>query len=418
MPPSALPAQPYQPRDTQNSVLVGLLREHLDAFVLHSCADGGPGLPAFVERQLRAMIECGDFTRGFVRLECSKCRGPRIVPFSCKTRLCPSCAGRRMSEHACHLVDRVLPRAPYRQWVLTLPWELARAVAFDAQLCGRVFRLMADEIARWQSSRARAAGVDSPRAGSLLEIQRFADGARLWPHGHLLAPDSVFFETAEGRVRFRGIGPPRNEDVEAILLRITEPVRRLLQRRAQALAEVEAEPDAERQLLLQCAAVNPCDQIVIDGSDGPSRRGSRRTRTGATTRRRKRLCVRTPEGLELHAAVAGEASDRSGLERLCRYLARPALSSDRLVRLDDGRIEFQLKRVWKGGVRSLVFEPEALIARLAALFPRPRANMSRFFGVFASAHPWRSRVVPRPPCPEKTGRPVAPKRPARMGWAD
>ncbi|MCP4654203.1 MAG: IS91 family transposase, partial [bacterium] len=65
-----------------------------------------------------------------------------------------------------------------------------------------------------------------------------------------------------------------------------------------------------------------------------------------------------------------------------------------------------------------MFEPEALIARLAALIPRPRAKMSRFFGVFASAHPWRSRVVPRPPCPKKTGRPVAPKRPARMGWAD
>jgi hypothetical protein len=130
------------------------------------------------------------------------------------------------------------------------------------------------------------------------------------------------------------------------------------------------------------------------------------------------LCVRTAEGLELHAAVHVSAGDRAGLERLCRYLARPALSSDRLVRRDDGRIEFELKRVGKGGVRSLVFEPMDLIARLAALIPRPRANMSRFYGVFASAHPWRSRVVPRPPRPEVTGRPVAPKRPARMGWAN
>ncbi|MFT7581192.1 MAG: hypothetical protein ACI9MR_002866 [Myxococcota bacterium] len=40
-----------------------------------------------------------------------------------------------MNEQAYHLVDRVLPRAPYRQWVLTLPWELARAVAFDTGLC-------------------------------------------------------------------------------------------------------------------------------------------------------------------------------------------------------------------------------------------------------------------------------------------
>ena len=38
--------------------------------------------------------------------------------------------------------------------------------------------------------------------------------------------------------------------------------------------------------------------------------------------------------------------------------------------------------------------------------------------MFSSAHAWRSRVVPPPPCPEKTGLPVAPARPARMAWAD
>ncbi len=184
-----------------------------------------------------------------------------------------------------------------------------------------------------------------------------------------------------------GIGPPKDKDVQAILLRLTECVRRLLERRAQIRADDDEVPDAERQLLLQCAAADPCDQIAIEGSRAPGQRGPK----GRRARRRKPLCVRTPEGLELHAAVHVKASDRSGLERLCRYLSRPALSSDRLVRLDDGRIEFQLKRVWKGGVRSLVFEPEALIARLAALIPRPRANTTDFYGVFAPAHLWRSR---------------------------
>jgi hypothetical protein len=42
------------------------------------------------------------------------------------------------------------------------------------------------------------------------------------------------------------------------------------------------------------------------------------------------------------------ASDRAGLERLCRYIARPAICSDRLTELPDGRIEFRLKRAWRG----------------------------------------------------------------------
>jgi hypothetical protein len=55
-----MPLQPYHPRDTQDSVLVNLLRDHLDAFIESAEADGGAGLPAFVERQLRAMVDCGD----------------------------------------------------------------------------------------------------------------------------------------------------------------------------------------------------------------------------------------------------------------------------------------------------------------------------------------------------------------------
>jgi len=113
-----------------------------------------------------------------------------------------------------------------------------------------------------------------------------------------------------------------------------------------------------------------------------------------------------------------KTADRAGLERLCRYFARPAIPAERLTELPDGRIEFRLKRTWKGGVRALVYEPMALIARLVALIPRPGAHMRRFYGVFAPNHKLRSPVVPQAPSPEQTGRPVAPKRPASMLWAE
>jgi len=141
----------YYPRDPSESALVTLLRDHLDTFIAAADSDDPTWrLPGFVERELRAIIPCGDLSHGFVRLECTACRGPRVVPFSCKGRLCPSCAGRRMNEQAAHLVDRVLPKTPYRQFVLTLPGELARVVAFDAQLASLVFGVFADEVARWQ----------------------------------------------------------------------------------------------------------------------------------------------------------------------------------------------------------------------------------------------------------------------------
>ena len=42
----------------------------------------------------------------------------------------------------------------------------------------------------------------------------------------------------------------------------------------------------------------------------------------------------------------------------------------------------------------VVFEPLDFIARLGALVPNPRANLTRYHGVFAPNHHWRERVTP------------------------
>jgi photosystem II stability/assembly factor-like uncharacterized protein len=44
-----------------------------------------------------------------------------------------------MTEQAAHLVDRVIPDVPVRQWVLSLPWAL-RYRAFAATVGGAVYR--------------------------------------------------------------------------------------------------------------------------------------------------------------------------------------------------------------------------------------------------------------------------------------
>ena len=41
-----------------------------------------------------------------------------------------------------------------------------------------------------------------------------------------------------------------------------------------------------------------------------------------------------------------------------------------------------------------MFEPLDFIARLAALVPTPRVNLTRYHGVFAPNHRWREQVTP------------------------
>jgi hypothetical protein len=379
------------------------LRDHLDDFIAR-CDDDHRPLPRFVERQLRALTTCGDLTHGFVRLECTRCRGPRVVPFSCKVRLCPSCAGRRMNEQAAHLVDRVLPHVPYRQWVLTLPGELARVVAFDADLATAVFGVFADELARWQRERAHDVGLAAPETGCVLEIQRFADGARLYPHAHALVPDGVFAASPDGQhVRFIRQDPPSDEDVAHVVSRVEQRLTRVLGR-----WRARRQPDSDDDNILPaCAEVPPTELVRLLGENqGHARRPAPK----------KPLCAKSPGGLELHAEVTIAARDRNGLERLCRYLSRPPVPQDRLERRGDGKFVLSLKRTWKGGVKAVVFEPHALIARLAALVPAPYLQLRRFHGVFAPHHHLRSVIVPTPTVDGAV--PVAPKRPKQMSWAD
>jgi hypothetical protein len=99
-------------------------------------------------------------------------------------------------------------------------------------------------------------------------------------------------------------------------------------------------------------------------------------------------------GFSLHAGVAAEDLQRDKLERLCRYISRPAVSTERLSRLSDGRIRYALKTPYRDGTTHVVFEPLDFLARLAALVPSPGVNVMRYHGVFAPNHRLRAQIVP------------------------
>jgi hypothetical protein len=95
-----------------------------------------------------------------------------------------------------------------------------------------------------------------------------------------------------------------------------------------------------------------------------------------------------------------DGRDRKRLERLCRYLARPPLSQERLELHGDGRVRYRFKAAWKDGTHAVLLDPLDFIARLCALIPPPRFHMLRYHGVLAAHSSVRAEVVPgREPAP-------------------
>jgi hypothetical protein len=99
-------------------------------------------------------------------------------------------------------------------------------------------------------------------------------------------------------------------------------------------------------------------------------------------------------GFSVHANVSIEARDRMRLERLCRYAGRPAVATERLTELPDGRLLYRLKRPWRDGTSAVIFERHDFMAKLAVLVPAPRAHLTRYHGVLGPAAAWRPLIIP------------------------
>ncbi len=85
--------------------------------------------------------------------------------------------------------------------------------------------------------------------------------------------------------------------------------------------------------------------------------------------------------LSKRTEVATKANERAKLERLCRYITRPAISTKRLSLTHNGRVRYELKTPWRNGTTHVIFEPLDFISRLVSLVPKPRVNLTRFHGI-------------------------------------
>jgi hypothetical protein len=255
-------------RDPSRSVVNRILRAHVETFLARYVDEhGGRSLPAYVERELRAAIACGDLAHGFCRVHCSCCSLDLLVAFSCKGRgFCPSCGGRRMAELAAHLVDEVLPDVPTRQWVLTTPRALRLHLAADPEPLREVASAFIDAVFASHVRGARAAGLlDAPGSlahpGAVNFTQRFGSSLALNIHWHVLALDGVYVTEGPGRTPTFHAAPPLT-DIE--VARVHHDARQRIERVLRArglLREPGDEPapvkGAEDSLLpfLQAASV-------------------------------------------------------------------------------------------------------------------------------------------------------------------
>ena len=376
-----------------------MIETHLDELIesFEVPDDPDAGIPGFVEKEFRAFLACGVLERGFIRLFCDRCQHEHALPFSCKGRaICPSCGARRMASTAQHLVDRVLPLdVPIRQYVVSPPFELRGLLACKSEVLTKLGQVFVRAIFRTMKKWARDAGEADPQCGAVVAIQRFTKTLGVAPHLHVLVVDGVFVSNDDGDdLRFVAAPVPTASALAAIAEEVCVKLTRYLQKAGFISADAED------------GNVTPADKWFLRGLAEPSMfTGPRIVGSGIEH-----------GGFNVHASVTVDKDDREGLERLCRYVTRPAFAEEQLCVEPDGRVQLTLRSPTRSGQRAIHLEPLAFLRRLAWLVPPPGRHQIRYMGILAAAAKDRAKVVPCPPVAIQFAFPIDNARPQRVSF--
>jgi hypothetical protein len=326
------------------------VRAHLETFVAHARETYDAPLPKYVRDELRGYLRCGIFDHGFTRAHCDACGHDLLIAFSCKARgVCPSCAGRRMANTAAHIVDRIIPCVPVRQWVLSLPFDVRARAAFDARFLTAVIRAFAKALGDRHRRWARAIGLDESEFAAITFVQRFGSSLNLNVHLHVVVVDGVFSREG-GELSFTAASPPTHGEMLAVL----ESVRRKLEKSPRDAVLVQAPLGACANIALSRGEVRAMT-VDLAPSDEPVEPTAH---DGAAV---------DDAGYNLEASVHISAKDDFGREHLLRYCARPPLSLARLIELPHGEFGYRIKKLRNHRNKLRVMTALELLARLAAL---------------------------------------------------
>src|SRR5262249_42333681 len=179
----------YEPRDPSHTVLYTVIADHLETFLAALDADpAATGLPAYVEREFYAYLQCGILAHGFLRLGCDRCPKGLLLPFGGRRGgFGPSCAAGRMAQTAAHLVECVIPGVPTRQWVVSVPVPLRYWMASSPDLTAQIHTIIRTTIGQYYVNQAVTRGFERAnlQPGSITFIQRFGSALHLHLHFHI-----------------------------------------------------------------------------------------------------------------------------------------------------------------------------------------------------------------------------------------
>ena len=204
-----------------------------------------------------------------------------------------------------------------------------------------------------EKQRARMTVKSGAQSGAVTLIQRFGSALNLNPHFHMLYLNGVY----DAKGYFWPVKPPTCEDLDVIAHTIAIRVSRFLENAGYLVRDAESEyldlVQDEEDAMGAIVGASITYRLAF-GPNAGRKALTLQTVPVRTESRKDDDLVSKQAGFSLHAGIACKSNQRKKLERLCRYITRPAIAERRLTLANNGNVVIALKTPYDDGTSHVV----------------------------------------------------------------
>ena len=168
----------YRPRRPEKTPLFQVIKKNYLPWRKNRETNENP-VPHYIEKVFQKYLGCGILAKGFACAHCDGCSKDFLIAFSCKGRgICPAAINALWWKLLRILSTSVLPRVPFRQFVISFPMRI-RYYLENHKTLQTVLKIVVDEIRKTLIT--NSPDVQSPQIGAISFIQHFGNTLNYHP---------------------------------------------------------------------------------------------------------------------------------------------------------------------------------------------------------------------------------------------
>lgn len=275
------------------------------------------------------VLGCGDPKNGFAEYWCLECGGKekKIVPFTCKSRFCPSC-GKVYTDKWVEKMSKEMVDVPHRHVVMTIPEELRPYIYWNRDMLPILINSAAQVMKSIINRKKRNNGLTP---GIIIVVHTFGRDLKFNPHIHALMTEG---------------GLDKNDEWKTIEF-------------------------------LPYAALRKRWQHLVLKAIRERFKGNKKVINLVN-----KLYTQKKNGFYVHARTKMRSA-RSAAKYIGRYMSRPAIAESRIIGWDDKEVEFWYEDSETGKKENVTMPILQFIGRLVSHIPEKQFKMVRHYGIYA-----------------------------------